>query len=422
MIAYFSNWLIFFPVAFSLFVALRLSQASVDQGRDSSAMIAIRGLITLMFVLSLLAIGLRPSPISLVWFMLLGFCAFAMFLKSRRLARSALFLAARNETDLTAQHALVGFFYNENTGWLRRKAKQLGRDLASGVPWERALENRGIARSVYERLALRLQSLHGMQEKSERREESTEMLAPLQIEAEAERLLGRLMIFSWVIFLPALVALILVFILPTIQEMFREFGMRLPASTQVLADASSLVSQSGFGFLVAAASLTLALTACLLVLLWLAPSLLQLSGLRWICQDYYQNAGYTVLASLLNQDLDILTACRETVRIMPVPHIAHRFHAAASLMEQGASPTTAFQKTRLLSPRELSAFGPGLEANDPAWVLRELAGWKTERMLYRYSIIVQVLVVLVTLLFAVVIGLLAVGIIAALSTLITSLT
>jgi type II secretory pathway component PulF len=101
--------------------------------------------------------------------------------------------------------------------------------------------------------------------------------------------------------------------------------------------------------------------------------------------------------------------------------VAQTYQAAAILMEQGASPATAFQESQLLSKRELKAFGVSLASGDPAWGLRELASWKTERMLNRYSVIVQILVVLITLLMAVIVGLVAVGIMGALATLIDSL-
>jgi type IV pilus assembly protein PilC len=247
------------------------------------------------------------------------------------------------------------------------------------------------------------------------------MATPLRIEAEAERLLGRLMIFSWAVFVPAIVALIVTFILPTFRQMFEEFGMQIPASTRLLLDFSSFVNRYGLGYVIAAGTLALGGIAMLLVLIWLFPSWLQHPLLRWFGQSYYRNAGFTVLATLLSQRKDVLAACRETVAILPVKYVANEFAAASKLMEQGAASSTAFRRTRLLSKRECQACGLDLPSVDHGWALQELAAWKVERMLSRYSLIVQATVVILTAILAVVIGLVAVALIGALATMIESL-
>ena len=84
-------------------------------------------------------------------------------------------------------------------------------------------------------------------------------------------------------------------------------------------------------------------------------------------------------------------------------------------------PREAFLQAKLLSRSELAAFGIGFDHRDPVWSLQQLASWKTARMLNRYSMLVQMGIVVLTFGIAVVVGCMAVGVFQVLSTLISSL-
>ena len=133
MIAYPSNWLILFPLAFSLYVGLRLSIGAIDFGRSTFGIVLIRLLIAIFFGLAFLAIGLRPNPISLVWIFLLAVFLVVISWTSRRLDRSAMFLSALNAKDLGQKQVIFGHFQKENVGWVRRRALAVSRDLATGT-------------------------------------------------------------------------------------------------------------------------------------------------------------------------------------------------------------------------------------------------------------------------------------------------
>ena len=422
MIAYFSNWILFFPLAFSLFVAMRLSQGSIDQGKSSWVLLTIRCFIALLMTFAVLSVGFRPSPVTVVWVLLLAVFSFVIYWKSRRLERSAMLLTAMSAETFAQQQLLAAMFYDENRGWLRRKGNALRRDLAAGVPWNRALEMRGVAVGVYERIALRLQSAYGREH--DQRNASGEVAgleSPMRIEAEAERLLGRMFMFSWSIMIPLVVSLIMTFIVPTFKEMFEEFGLELPQSTQWMIRLADGSVEYGIAHLLAMLPMALFAIAIACFAVWLFPSLMQLGPLRWFTGEYYQTAGFAALASVVNKESNLLAACRETAELVPVPYIARRYRAATMLLENGASPADALVKSRLLSKSDLTAFGQGLDQRDPAWGFRQLASWKLERMLNRYALLVQVFVVGVTLVFACVVGLVAVGLMEALASMISAI-
>lgn len=423
MIAFFSNWFMLFPVAFSLFVGLRLAECSVDRGQPTLGVLTIRVMIALLFAFSLLAVGLRASALSLTWMVLLALFAFVIFWKNRRLERSAMLYTALGTVEPADQAAVAEFFRRENRGWVRRKATRLGRSLATGLSWWLALETLGIAKGVYERLAVRLQQQYGPQATKElqvgfHRMRSQEMLAPLQIEAEAERLLGRLLIFSWVVFLVPLVSMMMMFILPTFKEMFEEFGLELPPVMLAVIAVADGVGGWGavvFGLL----SLLILLTAGLGLLLWIFPQWMQLPGLRWLGRDYYRNVGYAAFARSLEQHPDLIQACVATENLVCIANVSQNYAHAAQLLRGGMSPSDAFVGARILSRRETQQLG--LDDRDPSWGLQQMANWKATRMLARYSAVVQSLVVGLTLLLALIVGAVAVGFIQSLSTMIWSL-
>lgn len=423
MIAYFSNWILFFPLAFSLFVAMRLSQGSVDQGKTSWMLLTVRCFIALLMTFALLSIGFRPSPVTVVWIMLLAIFGFVIYWKSRRLERSAMLLTAMSAEDFAQQQMLAAMFYDENRGWLRRKGNALRRDLAAGVAWNRSLEMRGVAVGVYERIALRLQSAYGRGRGQlySAGGETDGLESPLRIEAEAERLLGRVLMFAWAIMIPLVVSLIMTFIVPTFKEMFEEFGLDLPRSTQLMIRLADGSVQYGIAHMLSLLPIALLAIVITCFAVWLFPSLMQIGPLRWFTGEYYQTAGFAALASVLSKESNLLTACQKTAELVPVPYIARRYSAAAMLLEGGASPADAFVKSRLLDKADLTAFGRGLDQNDPSWGLRQLASWKLERMLNRYAMMIQIFVVLVTLAFALVVGLVAIGLIDALASMINAL-
>ncbi len=425
--AFSSNWLIFFPLAFSLFVAVRLAEGSADLGRRSTGMVMTRSLIGLMFAFSLLSIGLRANLLGLTWLFLLAGFGFIITLKNRRLERSALLLTAMSTEKPTLQFTVAEAFWTENRGWLHRKSAALRRSLSTGITWWSALEQQGISRSVYETLSVRLaanyplSAVSGDDPQGNVARSSTEVVTPLQVEVEAERLLGRLIVLSWAVFVIPVVAGILVFVLPTFTVIFQEMGAPLPPAMRAARMVADSLTHSGIVTLLYITMFVLFTGALIACLIWMFPWLLRLAPLRWLCHDYYRNLGFMAFSYALKAEPDLIRACQATSRLVVVENIARRYQRAAQLLAGGMSPQRAFVGARLLSLRESQAFELIFDQRDPASHLRQLSAWKMAKMLNRYSNLVQLAVVLFTLFLALVVGGLAVAMFQALATLITSL-
>ncbi len=456
-----SNWFIFFPLACSLFVALRLAEGSADLGGRSFGISFLRLVIATLFTFAVLAIGLRGNPLGVVWLFLAGFFAFILFWKHRRLERSSLLLTALQADDEAKQFSVSESFWFENRGWLRRVSNALRRDLGQGKTWWQALEERGAARGVYERLAVRLAAVYGQptptsatlveqRHLSERqgasrrfsrevpaasalpltnqvnqqvpafsnrsaavqlfkRNGSGDLLKPLEIEAEVERLLGRLSIFAWVVVFLPLAMLAANIIFPSFQYLFSTFGRPLPSVMSTIVDVCYSATNFGWGAVLYVLPLGLAAIILLAAVVWFFPQLLTTWPLRWLCRDYHRTAGFTAFAYALEHEPDLLSACQATSRLIALPRESTTYALAAHYLQAGQTPREAFLHAHLINRREFQAFGSGFDQRDPRWSLQQLANWKMLRMLRRYWIFVQWVVVAITLILAAIVGTLAVA-------------
>lgn len=409
MIAFSSNWLILFPIAFSLYVAMRLSQGSVDQGTTSLGVQVIRVLIVLLFTFSFLGIGIRANLISLIWLVLVVLFAAILLWKNKRLERSAMLLTFLQSEDQRQFELVAEHFADENVGWLRSKANRLRSDVQRGVFWSGALEWRGLASGVYQRLALRIKGKYGKDVETTDPTMSHSGIAPVEVEAQGERMLGRLLVFSWIILLVPLVVSFFVYITPTYRMIFDEFETAHHPTTEWIFWLESHISP----FLAATASIfapgvVLGVGAVMLGI-WVFPSVMQLPVLRWFLHDYYENAGFTALATTVARETDLIAATRATAALVPVSYISARFQAASHHLEQGMAPVDAFRKAQLIRRKDSVMFAESLKAHNPSWGLQQLAGWRMERMLNRYSVFMQIFVFALTLLIAGVVAVLAMG-------------
>lgn len=408
-----SNWFIFFPLAFSLFVALRLAEGSADLGGRSFGISFLRLIIATLFTFAILAIGLRGNPLGMVWLFLAGFVAFILFWKHQRLERSSLLLTALQADDEAKQFSVCDSFWFENRGWLRRVSKVLRRDLGQGKSWWQALEERGAARGVYERLAVRLAAAYGQPTPKTAalvsRHGSGELLKPLEIEAEVERLLGRLSIFAWVVVFLPLAVLAANIIFPSFQSLFFSFGRPLPSLVSTIIEVSYSAANFGWGAVLYVLPLGLLAIILLAAIVWFFPQLLATWPLRWLCRDYHRTAGLTAFAYALEHEPDLLSACQATSRLIALPHESTTYALAAHYLRAGQTPRDAFLHAHLINRREFQALGSGFDQRDPRWSLQQLANWKMQRMLRRYWIFVQWVAVAITLILAAIVGTLAVA-------------
>ncbi|MEZ6133338.1 MAG: hypothetical protein R3C53_00370 [Pirellulaceae bacterium] len=418
--------MIFFPVAFSLFVALRLSQAQRDDVRPTLSVLIIRLTVLLSFLFAFLSIGIRSSGLSSVWFLLLAVMSVIFWWKNRRLERSAMLLTVMSANDDQQRLSIARSFFENNVGFVRRRARALYRSLSTGCAWPLALEHSNISCSVNQSIASRLQWRYGQLPSAATDEWGAELnhadlQSPLYVEQEIERSLGRLMIFSWIVLSLPVLAGILFFVIPTLDVMLEEFAVQTPFALEFIVRLSDSVPTIGWTGLLGLGPLTfLALIGGGLAM-WIFPSLTRLPVIRWMFSDYYHNVGFAALAKTASFEPDLIRACDATADVVPVAFIAERYRTAAAKMSGGMQPATALIACGLLNRREASAIGAELESHRISWGLQQLANYRVERMLRRISVTMQVLIVVVTILLAMIVGTIAFSLLQVLSELILKL-
>ncbi|MDX1927582.1 MAG: hypothetical protein SFV81_13755 [Pirellulaceae bacterium] len=410
MNAFLSNWLLLYPVAFSLYVAMQLSEATADGRKASIGVLVMRTTIFILFIFSLLAVGCRTSVLSIVWAVLFGVLGIVLLVKQSKLSRSSVTMTILGCRDLPQIKRAVQFFAEEFGGLLGRKLRYFGLQLHHGIPWSTALESAGFCSGSYERLATRLAARFGTSANT-----SQDLNAPLRVEIEMERLLSRLSILVWILFFGPVFALYMTVVVPTLRKMLQEFEVAIPRALIAVSSFETL------GWLFGGVSLFALLFFGFAVLLWLFPRLTSKLPFRLLCGSYYRCLGFVALSRVSDHTEDLTEACRQAAVLIPVKHIATKFRTAATCLERGYSPTDAFATAKLVRGNRLGDFASILNTAGVAWATNQLATVEVERMLNRYSLVVQFLVVVFTLFFAVLVGLVAVGMFEALSTMIQSL-
>lgn len=421
---YFANWIILFPVGFTLFVATRLRSGFEGSGRQSSWLLCLRILSCFCFLLAFLSMGARYTLLSFVWSFLIGVLLIVLAFKNMRLNRSALLMTALQARSLSERQTVAGHFCDENTGIVKRKASRWRRQLALGTDWASGLETSGIAKSVYEKVSVRLQSRYGEFDRSAQnsmaRDESL-MLTPLRIAEEVERLFGRLAFFSWSIAIFPVLSLIFTFVVPTLKAMFEEFGLELPyvmSMTIRLVDSFVLF---GGPILLLFPPLLILVFLFTALLIKIVPSVTFRAPICWFFRTYYETLGLVVLARVAEREEHWQAACGATAEIVPVPFVAARYERAAELLDQGAADADAFVRSGILTIPQAELFQTGLNTNEPIWGLRQLAAAAVQRMLRRYSMAAQIIMVAFTLVVAIPVAAIAIGMIEVLTKLILSL-
>lgn len=418
MIVFSSNILLLFPVAMSLFVVLKIAQGAKDSQGTSFAEYLVRGLLIAMFLFSTFAVGFRTNVLAIAWSLLVVGLLFVLYWKNRRLRRSAVLLTSMNADDLAERQFVADAFVNESHGSTRRRAKRLRRNLAIGMPWAEAVENSGIAKGVFERLALRLQARYGRKQNCD---DGDSLIAQAgHIESEAERLLGRLTLFSWIILIMPAISFFLFFIVPSINNMFEEFGLQLPPAFLFVSSSSS-ASKFGIPILIGAIVFLLFSTLVVGMLLWMFPSFLQANPFRLLCRDYFRNVGFVALASAIEHENDLATACEDASELIPLEFLSAGYSLAGESIRKGMPLSLALHSAKILTQREQERCIVALDSHNPAWGFRQFALQRCERMLQRYSVLSQILFIVLTLVAAAVVGLFSVSFIQVLSTLILSL-
>jgi type II secretory pathway component PulF len=276
------------------------------------------------------------------------------------------------------------------------------------------MEKSGVANSFAERFFCRLLSRYGS-----RADHSTlAVLQPLRIQAEVERLIGRLLPLTWMGLGVFVIQAFLLFFAPTFLKMFEEFGMRTPSS---MVRVTALYRDFSFGsiqYVVYWAFALMFLALLTTITCWVFPKLSQFPPMRWLVAPYFRSLGLVALAVSSRQEREFASACRVACDLLPVPFMAEKLEDVAELTDNGYRPEAALLAVGLLGKRESEVVSGSLPIGSLAWALEQLATTATERMLRRYSLAVQLVLVSAVLIAAYFFGLMAVAVIESLADLI----
>lgn len=411
MIVYLSNWLTLFPIAFSLFVMLQLSQANTDNRRASLGILCMRLAIVILFVLSIGSIGLRFSVLSINWLIIACVFSLILYFKHRKLSRSAVTLAMLSCRDDVQLQTAAAFFHEEQSGWLGRRLARFRKLIAQGVDSALALETVGFTRSVYEKLTARLLYRYGSNLQTRE-----QLLLPSRVEFEVERLLGRLAILGWVALIAPYFVLFQAVIVPTLFKILEEFGTATPWALAALARYGTLGS-----IIATLVPLTVLIVFGSVIFIWIYPPLAQQLPFRWICEAYFRSLGCIAFAQVAEKTEEPIDALRATAEMLPVKYLSQRFERAASGVEGGMTLVDAVSSAGLIRPKQLSDFSSQLDTSGLAWASGQLASFEVERMLYRYSILIQWVLVAVTLFVGAFVALVSIGLLQSLTEMIYTL-
>ena len=154
----------------------------------------------------------------------------------------------------------------------------------------------------------------------------------------------------------------------------------------------------------------LGILPCIIVVLflgfaaaWFFPPIMQGLPFRLLSDNYLKTLGFTAFAHVLRREENLSQACAQTSIAVPVLYVSQRFSKAGELVEQGHDIVSALKKAKLISRREEGILAE-MATPQPAFAFQQMATYKVERMLRRYSLLVQFLVVLFTLLLAAIVG------------------
>lgn len=406
----FSNWLILYPLAFSLFVALRLSQAPVDHQPKSLSLIVLRSMLYIMFALTFLSLGTRGYVGLSLWPILFIALWVVLWLKHQRLKRQAVLHTLLSCSD-QYQLQYAAQFIEEDVPSLiyRKRVSVFRRLLAQGVNWAKGMEHAKLARTTSELIESRLLAQFGKRDK-------LSALDTVHIEGELERLLGRLSMLVWLWAGIPVITMIAYMIVPTYVAIFQEFGLTLPSSTKALI--------AGYELFVGVFAILILVTNLALLfgfLLWFFPGLSRRFPFTWFSGPYYNSLGFVTLARVAEREPNLREAFLKTAEAVPVTFMSDRFRHAATAITIGKDPLQALVVANLIKPHESHLLAGCLATQEMVWGLRRLAEHKSERMLHRYSILIQWTIFTFTLIFAVIVGIVTIGLFAPLPTMINSL-
>lgn len=308
-------------------------------------------------------------------------------------------------------------YANEQSGILSERARSLADYLDAAMPLSLALSRSWLSVSPEVQLAADVGEKTGTLCQSLRK--SLERMD--EFERIQSQVVVRFFYLLWVMFVAVLVlTFVMLKIVPTFEDMFQEFGLALPAVTQLLIAVSAFVAQYGFICLPVLALLCAVAVMALLGYIGISLRGLPLVGRLFSAID---NASVLRMLAVTVQEKRPLVGSLELLAAY-APHSLSRarLYGAIRQLVDGAHWCDALQRARLVTRAQATVFKSAERAGNLAWALDEMADSSVRRAALRAQAALNVLFPAMILVFGLGVMFVAVGMLMPLFDLITKLT
>ncbi len=230
-----------------------------------------------------------------------------------------------------------------------------------------------------------------------------------QIDAAVRDLIGR---FSYLciiaMVMTAVTTFVMLRIVPVLQRMFEEFGLKLPAMTALVIEISRWYVEFGWW-----ATAPLVMMAPLLLLagfLYCAGWLPRDLPLVWRLFRRYDGALVMRGLSLsIRRGLPLPQALRLISECYPISIVARRLRRAADRVAEGANWQDSLKQAGLIGQADVAVLGAAERVGNLDWALEEMADSAIRRQLYRAQAVLQFLFPLAMIVYGIVVGIFVIG-------------
>jgi general secretion pathway protein F len=327
-------------------------------------------------------------------------------------------LAAAAEKGVPLSEAARAYA-DETMGDTGLRALALAEAIERGEPLPAAVRSARLRMGSAMKLAVRLGDRLGLLGPAMRQQ----LDGSHHIDAALQAAIGRFFYLGGVTFVLINVTIfVMLKIVPVFQKMFYEFGLKLPAMTNLVIDVSKWFVEIGWVFVLpvlAIAMPTFFLIALLYYVGWLPRNI----PLWWSLFKRYDGAlVMRGLALAVRRGRPLPEALRLVSESYPLTIVAGRLRRAAERVEAGQNWCDSLRQTGLIGQPDAAVLAAAERAGNLEWALEEMADSALRRQTYRIQVLLQILFPVLLVVLGMFVGFFAIGMFLPLISLIQGLT
>ncbi|MCA9264949.1 MAG: type II secretion system F family protein, partial [Planctomycetales bacterium] len=214
---------------------------------------------------------------------------------------------------------------------------------------------------------------------------------------------------------------VMIYIVPTFRQVALDFEMSLPASMELLIEASDAIVRYAGWLPLLLAELT-AFVVCILLIAWFAGWLTWEPWWvrRWMLR-YHGTIAMRALAQYVDNDMSLLYGLEKVTQRYPRNYVRQAFRAVLTDVGRGRPWWTAFREQGLIGRVEEGVLQSSQAVGNVGWALREMADRITRRLIFRFRVAIRIVFPFFILIVSIPVFLVGMGIIGFLATLIENL-